>query len=243
MEQKKMSKLSALNVSTLYDVTIPSSGEKVKFRAYNVKEERALLTADESKDGSVMISTLNYVVLNCLMPAPEHLTSFDLEYLFAQIRAKSVGEISTISVGCDEKECVEKEISIEYKYNLSDLQVVFPPNKDMNIVLSDSLAIKMKYPSVEDSLRVEQLTSDSAKRYEAIKSSIDIIYSGDEAIKVSEEPENEIISFVDNLNPKQYKKLEEFFEEMPFVEGTLKYRCTNCKKEHIKKIQGLLNFF
>lgn len=241
MEQKKMSKLSALNVSTLYDVTIPSSGENVKFRAYNVKEERALLTADESKDGSVMISTLNQVVLNCIMPTPENLTSFDLEYLFAQIRAKSVGEISTISVGCDEKEC--KEVSIEYKYNLSDLQVVFPPNKNMNIVLSDTLVIKMKYPSVEDSLKIEQLSSDSAKKYKAVKSSIDIIYAEDEAIKVSEEPESEILSFIDNLNPKQYRKLEEFFEEMPFVEGTLKYRCTNCKKEHTKKIQGLLNFF
>ncbi len=89
-----------------------------------MKEERALLTADESGDGSVMISTLNQVVLNCLTPSPKHLTSFDLEYIFSQIRSKSVGEVAVLKVGCDEEEC--KDVSIEYRFDLSNLQVVFP---------------------------------------------------------------------------------------------------------------------
>ena len=92
------SKLANINVSPLYDTIIPQTQEKVKFRSYNVREERALLTADEQGDGSVMIQTLNQVVLNCLTPSPKELTQFDLEYLFAQIRSKSVGEIATSKV-------------------------------------------------------------------------------------------------------------------------------------------------
>lgn len=235
------SKLAGLNVSPLYDVTIPSTQEKVKFRAYNVKEERALLTADEQGDGSVMIQTLNQVVLNCLTPSPTSLTSFDLEYIFAQIRSKSVGEVAIIKVGCDETDC--KDVQIEYRFDLQQLQVVFPEGISKTIKLSDQIAVKMKYPSVEDSLRIEFIESETDKRYEAVKSQIDLIYNGDEVIHVDEEPKEAVVAFIDGLNPQQYRKLEGFFEEMPYLEGELKYRCTKCRKEHTKKVRGLANFF
>jgi hypothetical protein len=101
----------------------------------------------------------------------------------------------------------------------------------------------MKYPSVEDSLRIEFIQSESDKKYEAIKSSIDLIYHGDEVIHVDEEPPQAIVEFIDGLNPQSYRKLEGFFEEMPYLEGELKYRCTKCRKDHTKKVRGLANFF
>ena len=173
-----------------------------------------------------MIQTLNQVVLNCITPTPKYLTSFDLEYLFAQIRSKSVGEISIVKVGCDGDEC--QDVQIEYRYDLSNLEVVFPPNANKIIKLTDQIAVKMRYPSVEDSLRIELMQNDTDRKYEAIKSSIDLIYAGEEVIHVDEEPKEALVEFIDNLNPHAYRKLEEFFDELPYVEGTLKYRCPKC---------------
>lgn len=235
------SKLSSLISVPYYDVIIPSSGIAAKFRAYNVKEEKQLLLADEQNDGSVMISTLNNVIKNCIIPRQERLTSFDLEYLFAQIRSKQVGEIATVVVGCSTTGC--EDVKIEYQYNLSDIKIVFPEGISKLIKISDTLTIQMRYPSVEDSLDIELEKNETEKRYKAIKSQIDIIFNNGEAIQIAEESEESISSFIDSLNPQQYRKLETFFEKMPYAEGILKYRCTKCKTQHEKKVIGLASFF
>lgn len=235
------SKLDSINVSPVYQVKIPSTGEVVNYRPYQVKEERALLAADQTEDGIVMLNTLLSVVKNCLTPTPKKLTSFDLEYLFAQIRAKSVGEIANIRVGCDADGC--EEVAIEYRYDLQNIQVVFPEGKDTAIKLSDTLAVKMSYPSVEEAIQIEREENNETKKYLAIKSSIELIYSEDEVIDVSQESQQSLTNFVDRLLPSHYKKLEDFLESVPEVEGTLKYRCTNCRKEHNKTIKGLASFF
>ena len=105
------------------------------------------------------------------------------------------------------------------------------------------MSIQMRYPSVEDSLEIELEKNDNEKRYKAIKSSIEIIFNNGEAIQVADEQEESISNFIDSLNPQQYRKLEAFFEKMPYAEGTLKYRCPKCKTEHEKKVIGLASFF
>ena len=235
------SKLSSLVSAPYYDVIIPSSGKNAKFRAYNVREEKQLLLADESGDGSVMITTLNNVIKDCIIPRPDKLTSFDLEYLFAQVRSKSVGEIATVIVGCSTAGC--EDVKVEYPYKLSDIKIVFPEGINKIIKISDTMSIQMRYPSVEDSLEIELEKNDNEKRYKAIKSSIEIIFNNGEAIQVADEQEESISNFIDSLNPQQYRKLEAFFEKMPYAEGTLKYRCPKCKTEHEKKVIGLASFF
>lgn len=236
-----MSKLNNINISPSFSTNIPSTGQSVKFRPYSVKEEKALLAADSSEDGIVMINTLLQVVKNCLTPVPERLTSFDLEFLFAQIRAKSVGEIANIRVGCDAPGC--ENVQMEYKYDIRDIKVVFPQNKLDTIRINENLAIKMTYPSVEQAIEIEKAPDETDQRYLAIVSSIEQIFNGDEVIDVQTESRRDILNFVDRLPALEYKKLETFFDEIPFVEGTLKYRCPNCRKEHNKKIVGLNSFF
>jgi hypothetical protein len=128
--------------------------ERAKFRPMRVKEERALLTADASENGSVMINTLHNVVKSCVeMIETKYLTSFDLEYLFTQIRAKSVGEITTLYLLCDTPGC--EDVEVRYEYHLSDIKVVFPEGVSDIIKLSDDLAIKMRYPSVDEAIDIE----------------------------------------------------------------------------------------
>lgn len=236
-----MSRLDNINISPTYQVEIPSTQEKVKFRAYNVKEEKLLLSADQSEDGIVMINTLYEIVLNCLTPKPKRLTSFDLEYLFSQIRAKSVGEIANLIVTCDVLGC--EEVKVEYRYDLRDIKVVFPNDKETFIKLSDELGVQMTYPSIEDSIEIEKIKDETEKKHLAIRSCISHIYSKEEVIDVSEESKESLSNFVDRLLPEQYRKLETFFDSFPVVSGKLKYRCPNCKKEHSKTIKGLANFF
>lgn len=236
-----MSKLDSINISPTYTVKIPSTKQTVQFRPYSVKEEKALLAADMSGDGIVMIKTLLQVVQNCLTPSPKKLTGFDLEYLFAQIRAHSVGEIASIRVGCDAAGC--EDVSIEYRYDIRDIKVVFPDGYDDLIRINDKLAIKMTHPSVEQSIEIEQAGDSADQRYLAVTAALQTIYTGDEVIDVSEESKKDILNFVDRLPALDYKKLETFFDKVPYVEGNLKYRCTKCKKEHNKKVIGLNSFF
>ena len=238
-----MSKLNSINISPSYNVTIPSTNKQVQFRPYSVKEEKALLAADQTEDGIVMINTLLQVVKNCITPSPTKLTQFDLEYLFAQIRARSVGEIANIKVGCDSAGC--EDVSVEYRYDIRDVKVVFPDNKikDNIIRLNQQLAIKMTWPSVEQSIEIEKAATEADQRYLAVTAQIAQIYNGEEVIDVAEESRKDILGFIDRLPAIDYKKLETFFDTVPYVEGTLKYRCPKCKTEHNKKIVGLSNFF
>lgn len=233
-------KLSEINTSPLYQVTIPSSKKKVKYRPFVVREERALLAAQESEDESVMLDTLNQVVMNCLTPQVESLTSFDLEYLFTLIRAKSVGEYSELIFKCDD--CIDEKAKVKVSIDLRTVETYNQPEHTNKIKISDTVTVVMRYPSVSELSELQKHDVDTSKT-KAIIASIETIYAEDDVYHTKEEPESELMAFVESLTSKQYAMIETFFDTMPVVRIGVKYSCPVCKKEHNKYVKGLSNFF
>lgn len=231
--------LADIQTFTLYDVKIPSTGKKAKFRPFVVDESRALLTAQESEDVSVMLNTLVSVVKACIQPTPKELTTFDVEYLFVQIRMKSVGEQSTLLFTCNK--CKEKTtMNIE----LDKVEVYTPPEHSKKIILSDNLAIVMSYPSVEQLADLDpNMPKDQAKS-RLIASIIDSVYQGDAVVKMKDEKPEDVLDFVNRkLTPDQFKKLEDFLTTTPETRLTLDWTCPHCNAPHKSLLRGINSFF
>lgn len=234
-------KLNDVQTSVLYNIVIPSTNKKAKFRPLNVKEERALLTAHESEDTATMVNTLNQVVKNCLIPSPDKFTNFDLEYIFTQIRSKSVGETATLIFSCDGEECADVKLPITI--SLDKVKLVHHPEHKDTIKITDDIVIKLKYPSVEELIEVEMIDDPEESQMKAICAAVDSVFVKDEIIKAEEETPEAIFSFINNLTREQYKPLSKFFETIPYVAVDVAYRCPKCQKQHSREIKGLENFF
>lgn len=232
-------RLSEVNPTPMYPVVIPSTKKKAKFRPFRVKEERSLLAAQESEDLAVMLTTLKQVVENCIEPSTlvENMTSFDLEYLFTLIRSKSVGEFSELVFRCDT--CEDPEAKARILLDLRKVEVHTPENFDNNIKISDNITVTMKFPTMDELIEIQESKNPDS----AIRSGMESIYVDDDVYHVKEEPKSEIDAFMDSLSSKQYKMLEEFFENMPAVRIPVKYTCPVCKTDHNKYVKGLNNFF
>ena len=229
--------LSEINPTPLYEVTIPSTQKRVKFRPFFVKEERALLAAYESEDTSVMLNTLSMVVKNCLNVEVKNLTSFDIEYLFIQIRAKSVGEFTTLNFTC---QSCEKVTPMNVDIRAAEVTGV---NPNSIIVLSDNLSVKMKYPSIDNLLELEKNENSPNIIQTILISCMETIFVGAEALNVEEESSSELLAFTERLSSKQYKQLEEFILSTPTVELNVNWTCPGCKNKNHTLLTGLNSFF
>lgn len=230
-------KLSEINPTPLYSIVVPSSQKKIQFRPFLVKEERALLASYESEDPSVMLNTLMMVVKNCLMPQQKNLTTFDLEYLFLHIRAKSVGEYTTLNFTCGE--CSKQT---PFNVDIRKAEVV-GLEKDNIIPLSDNLSVKMRYPSIEEIVNIEDAVNSEEMLKKVLISTMDTIFSDSEALNVRDESSEELLGFVERLTSKQYRLLEEFILSTPTVQLNVKWVCPSCKHENEINLKGLNNFF
>lgn len=237
-------KLSELNVSPLYPITIPSSKKKAKYRPFLVKEERALLAAQESEDLTVMLTTLKQVVEACVEPesAVAEMTSFDLEYIFTLIRSKSVGEYSSLVFRCDD--CTDNDdAKMMVNLDLRKVEVAFPENVSNKVKLSEKMTVVMKYPSMDELIELESQGENDNAKIDAVKSCMVSIIVDDEVYNVREEPAEELTVFLETLTSMQFKLLEEFVDNIPSAQIGVDYRCPVCGKEHNKVVKGLNNFF
>ena len=233
-------KLSEINPAPKYSITIPSTGKRGSYRPFLVKEEKALLAAQESEKEAVMLATLDQVVKACVTPdtITENLTSFDLEYLFTLIRAKSVGEISELVFRCDV--CTVDEAKAHKLVDLTKVAVVTPKEHKRKIQLSDTVVVAMKYPTVDD--LVAASGKDNSDEL-LLNASLDKVYAGDDVFNIAEESKEEIQSFMDSLNSKQRALIDEFFDTMPYTSIPVEYECPVCHKIHSKELKGINNFF
>ena len=231
-------KLSELNPTPVYDAILPSTGKSVKFRPFLVKEERALLAAQQSESVSVMLNTISSVVKNCLQEANKALTAFDVEFLFIHIRAKSVGEYSALTFTC--RECDKKT---PLNVDIRRVSVKETKKQDLLIKLSDTVSIKMRYPTIDQLLDIEAEKDPDTIIEKTMACMIDTIYSGDEAISVKEEPISEILAFLDTLTSKQYAELRAFIDNTPTVELPVEWDCPHCKAKNNYTLRGLESFF
>ena len=232
--------------ATLYTATIPSTKQEIKFRAFLVKEEKALLIAQQSEDQTVMMDTLKQIIKSCVKTEldMDTLALFDIEYIFCQLRSKSVGEVVEIVVACDVCPDEDTKARVKLSFDLSKLQVNFPAEHTKKIPLFADVGVVMKYPSlsmIKDLEGMDQADAESV--FKVVTSSIDMIYDGDELHHGKDQTQEELQEFLENLNQEQFKKIQQFFETMPKLSKEVQYDCPVCKHHHDKVIEGLNSFF
>ena len=230
-----------------YTMVVPSSGVSVKFRPFLVKEEKALLIAQQSEDIGVMIQTLKGIINTCVLDTldVDKLATFDLEYMFTQIRAKSVGEIIELIFPCDIDHGEDNEKArVKVSIDLTTLVVEKDPNHNNKINLFGDVGVVMKYPTMDVMKRLENLdTNDLDKVFSVVADSIEYIYQGEEIFYGKEQKHEELLQFLNNLTSEQFVKVQQFFATMPKIKKEIEYTCPVCQKHHRKMLEGMQSFF
>ena len=222
----------------VYTLTIPSTKKPLKYRPFVVKDEKALLIAQQSKDEQVMLDTLKQIIQSCSISDVDvdTLATFDVEYIFTQLRAVSVGEIVSLVFRCDTCEDPNAKASVDI--DLQKLKVFVPENHSMKISLFDDVGIKMKYPTLSTIAKLGEAIS-----LDVIMDCVDFIYDSDEVYKPQDQTREELENFFNNLTSDQYEKVENFFVTMPSLRYDFSYTCPVCNKKHDRFLEGLSSFF
>ena len=228
-----------------YELIIPSSNRKIKYRPFLVKEEKILILAMESQDTKQIARSVKDVLTKCILSKGikvEKLSTFDIEYLFLNIRGKSVGEHIEVMVTCPDDEKTQVPMSI----NIDDIKIQTEDSHTTDIKLDDTYTLKMKYPSLTEFIKnnfdnMSDLNVDDT--FDLIASCIDQVYTEEESWSHQECTKKELSDFVESLNSNQFKMVENFFTTMPKLSHTVKVINPNTKVESEIKIEGLQSFF
>jgi hypothetical protein len=234
-----------MNTQPTFNMVIPSTGKSVKFRPFVVKEEKALLIAQQSEDPTVMVDTLKTVFTSVIQDKidVDKLATFDIEYMFLQIRGKSVGETIDLLFNCDEDHGEQNEKArSKVTINIQDIKVIKPEEHTNNIPLFNNVGIIMKYPTL-DATDLLQEASGIEEVFNLVADLIDCIYDGDDVYYAHETKKEELLQFLNNLTTEQFAKIQKFFETMPKISTKVEYKCPICGREHHKVLEGLQNFF
>ena len=238
--------LPKLDVPT-YEIELPLSKKKIKYRPFLVKEQRNLLMAVESNETSTIHQNVKDILYNCTLTEGvdiEKLPIIDVEYYFVNLRAKSVGEVVESKYKCNNE--VEGKICgnlMEKEINLLDLQVERKEGVSDEIQLTDTISIKLKYPEfniVQDSLKYDNITETT---FNMIANSIEYIYDGEQFYYSAEAQPGEMLEFVEGMNQSQFAKVEDFFNNLPSLKQTVEIDCSKCGFHHKIEVEGLENFF
>ena len=229
-----------------YELVLPSSGRKVKYRPFLVKEEKILIMALESEDSKQFTSAIKTVIRDCILTRGikvEKLATFDIEYLFLNVRAKSVGETVEVNVTCPD----DGETQVLVEVDIDSIKVQKDSNHSNIVKLDDTLSLQMNYPSlnqfIETNFDIGSEKSEVDQSLDVIMSCINQVYTEEEAWDASECTKKELREFVEQMNSKQFKKLEEFFNTMPKLSHTLKVTNPNTDVENEVVLEGLASFF
>jgi hypothetical protein len=238
--------LPKLDVPT-YEIELPVSKKKIKYRPFLVKEQKNLLMAIESNESITIQQNVKDILNNCTITEGiniDKLPIIDVEFYFVNLRAKSVGETVESRYKCnntvDDRECgniMEKDI------NLLELKVQMDSTVNPEIQLTNKVSIKMKYPEfgmVQDSLKFDDITDIT---FNMIANSIEYIYDGEQFYYGHEAQPGEMLEFVEGMNQEQFAKVEEFFSKLPKLKETIDLTCSKCGFQHKIDVEGLENFF
>lgn len=225
-----------------YELTVPSTGQKIEYRPFLVKEEKVLLLANETKDEREQIRAMKQVIENCTFNKVDvdALASFDIEYLFVKLRSKSVGENVEVGIKCSG--CGE---SCPTTVSINDVEVKFDPKFTNRIKLSESVGVVMRYPNYEDMIKLSQIqkSENSDEIMAFIAGCIDKIYDEKQTYNTSDFTKEEVLKFMDELSQVGLKKIMAFFENMPVMQKEIKVKCSKCGKETDVTLRGAQSFF
>ena len=237
--------LPKLNVP-VYETVLPSTEKVIKYRPFLVKEEKVLLTAMEDGKTETIMNAVKQVLKNCIQSKIDldKLPTFDLEFLFLRLRAKSVGEEVTIGLkpwGCPQNNGELCDKTTEVKVNLEEVKVIKDEKHTSKIMLDDNVGIKMRYPDISK-INIDT-GNDMETGMKMIHQSIDMIFTSEETHERDTISEKELEEFIDSLNTEQFAKIRTFFDTMPQLKHTAKYTCSTCGEEKETTITGLNSFF
>ena len=228
-----------------YELELPSSGQTVKYRPFLVKEEKVLVIALESEDNKQITNAIKAVLKSCIQTRGvkvEHLPTFDIEYLFLNIRGKSVGEELEVNVICPDDE----ETQVKSHINLDEIQIQKDEKHTKQIKLDENLMMEMKYPSLEQFIKNNfdfDEKNQMDQSFELIATCIDKIYNEDEVWATADCTKKEVNDFLESMNSSQFKEIETFFETMPKLSHTVKVTNPQTKVESDVVLEGLASFF
>ncbi len=235
--------LPKINTPT-YELVIPSTGKKTRYRPFLVREEKILILALESEDMSQITNAIVEIMSACILTKGIkvlELSTFDIEYIFLNIRSKSVGEVIEVNVTCPD----DGETKVSMEINIDDIKVQKDKNHTNLIKLDESLSMKMRYPSieqfVENNFEVRKQNVDQS--LDMITSCIDQVYTEEEAWAASDCTKDELKEFIEQMNTKQFKEIEKFFTTMPKLSHTVKVQNPETKVKSDVVLEGLASFF
>ena len=233
--------LPKVNTPT-YELVLPSNNKKIRYRPFLVREEKILIMALESEDMKQITNSVIEILNACILTKGvkvSTLSTFDIEYLFLNVRAKSVGESIEVNVTCPD----DNKTSVQVSVDLDTIKVK-KNRKHTNIIkLDDTLSLKMKYPSMDQFIESNFESSDIKTTLKMITSCIEMIYNDEESWNGSESSQKELEEFIEQLNSKQFKSIEDFFTTMPKLTHTLKVKNPQTNVESSVVLEGLAAFF
>jgi len=230
-----------------YELTIPSSKKKIKYRPFLVREEKILILALESESENSIAEAIKSTLKSCIITRGikiDSLSTFDIEYIFLNIRGKSVGESIDLIVTCPD----DGETKVEVKVYIDEVKVKIDEKHSPDIKLDDSLTLRMRYPAINEFVKnnFEFKVNDEEsieQSFDLIASCIDVVYSEDESWAASDCTKKELNGWLETLNSKQFKEIEMFFQTMPKLSHTIKVTNPNTKVESEVTLEGISNFF
>ena len=237
--------LPKINTPT-FELVLPSNGKKIKYRPFLVREEKILIMALESEDMKQITDAVIQILSACILTRGlkiNDMSTFDIEYLFLNVRSKSVGETVEVNVTCPD----DNETSVSVNIDLDSIKVQKDKNHKNTIKLDDNLSMKLKYPSlkqfIESNFEASNPNNTIDSTLSVITSCIDMIYNDEESWSGSESSQKELEDFVENLNTKQFQMIEDFFTTMPKLSHKVKVKNPKTEVESTVILEGLAAFF
>ena len=230
--------LPVLNTPT-YEMEIPSTGEKIKYRPFLVKEQKLLMMAQESGDEAAQMRTVGEIVKNCTfnkIDKPDTMATFDIEYMFLMTRAQSVGSKIPMTVTCPD----DGETKVEHEINIDEIKVKKTDGQKNEIMLTDDIGITMKYPNLDMVKKFTNTANITEVSFEMIKSCIQNIFDKDQVY--DEMSDKDLQSFIEQMNTEQFEKLTQFFDTMPKLSHSFKVKNPNTGVESDIVLEGLDSF-
>ena len=235
--------LHKINTPT-YELTLPSNGKKIKYRPFLVREEKILIMALETENQKQITDAVVEILDACIMTRGikvQNLATFDIEYIFLNVRSKSVGETINVNIICPDDE----KTSVEVPIDLESIKVKKDKSHTNIVKIDDNLSLKLKYPSMEQFIENNfESTDETIKNtMKLITSSIDMIFSEEESWNASESTPKELEEFIEQLNSKQFQTIEKFFDTMPKLSHRVKVTNPKTNVESTVILEGLEAFF
>jgi len=231
-----------------YELVLPSTGKTIKYRPFLVKEEKILILALESQSTKEITNAIKQVLKDCIVTKGikvEELPTFDIEYIFLNVRGKSVGESLDLIITCGD----DGETQVPVTVFIDQIKVEEDPEHKRDIQLDTDLVLRMKYPSLDQFIKTnfdfsaEQSSSSIDRSFDIISSCIDVIFNAEESWSAADSTKKELTDWIETLTPNQFKEIEKFFDTMPRLSHTVKVINPKTKVESVVALEGLTSFF